>query len=100
MSDQPEEDPALAELRQRYRELVEAHEARGRLLARQRWQFADRLKDETESRDEELIRLRAEVERLEAELEGKQGELDRLVSTRTFRYTSALRGAWGRVRRR
>ncbi|MGH2693116.1 MAG: hypothetical protein ACRDHM_11560 [Actinomycetota bacterium] len=98
MDEQPQDD--LAELRKRYRLLSEAHEARGRLLAKQRWEFSERLRDETEDRDRELDRLRAEVERLEAEIEGKRGELDRLQNTKVLRYTAPFRGLWGRVRRR
>jgi len=94
------EDGELGELREELRLLREAHQARGRLLARQRWAFADRLRDETGGREEEIERLRAEVRRLEREVEGKQGELERLLNTRTFRYTAKLRGLWGRVRRR
>lgn len=35
-----------------------------------------------------------------AELAGKGGELDRLMATRTFRYTAALRRLYGRLRHR
>jgi hypothetical protein len=94
------EDGEIGELREELRVLREAHEARGRLVARQRWEFADRLRDETADRDAEIERLRAEVERLEREVEGRQRELETLRATRTFRYTAALRGVWGRLRRR
>jgi predicted RNase H-like nuclease (RuvC/YqgF family) len=94
------ENGEIAELRRELHLLREAHEARGRLLARQRWEFADRLRDETAGRDAEIERLRTEVERLGREVEGKQRELETLLNTRTFRYTSALRGLWGMVRRR
>ncbi len=90
----------LVELKERYRLLAEAHDARGRLLARQRWEFADRLRDELEERDREIEQLQAEVERLERSLEGRQHELDDLRSTKTFRYSAALRRVWGRLRRR
>ena len=90
----------LAELRKRYRLLSEAHEARGRLLARQRWQFTERLRDETEDRDRELEHLREEIQRLEAEVQGKQGELTRLQNTKVLRYTSPFRGLWGKIRGR
>ena len=90
----------LAELRERLRVLEEAHEARGRLLERQRWQFADRLREETEARDREIERLRGEVERLEESVRARQRELDDLRATKTFRYTAALRRAWGRIRGR
>ncbi|MGH2712170.1 MAG: hypothetical protein ACRDH9_13345 [Actinomycetota bacterium] len=90
----------LSELRRRYKLLAEAHEARGRLLGRQRWQFTERLRDETEDRDRELERLRAEIERLEAEIQGKQGELSRLQNTKVLRYTAPFRGLWGKIRRR
>lgn len=98
MEEQPQDE--LAELRRRYRLLHEAHEARGRLLAKQRWEFAERLREETEDRDQELQRLRAEVARLEEEVEGKQGELDRLQNTKVLRYSAPFRKLWGFVRRR
>jgi hypothetical protein len=90
----------LTELRKRYRLLAEAHESRGRLLAKQRWEFSERLSEETEDRDRELERLRAEVERLEAEVEGRSGELERLHNTKVLRWTAPFRGLWGRMRRR
>ena len=90
----------LAELRKRYRLLADAHEARGRLLARQRWQFTERLREETEDRDRELERLRADIVTLEAEIEGKQGELTRLQNTKVLRYTAPFRGLWGKIRGR
>ena len=93
-------DEQLTELRKRYRLLAEAHEARGRLLAKQRWQFTERLRDATEDRDRELEELKAEIERLEAEIEGKQGELTRLQNTKVLRYTAPFRGLWGRMRGR
>jgi hypothetical protein len=96
----PTGDGEDRELREAHRLLREAHEARGRLLAKQRWEFADRLRDETEERDRELVRLRQEVERLEREAEGRRRELERLLSTRTFRYTAGIRGAYGWVRAR
>jgi dsDNA-specific endonuclease/ATPase MutS2 len=90
----------LAELKNRYRLLAEAHESRGRLLAKQRWEFSERLSDETEERDRELERLRGEVERLEADVEGKRGELERLENTKVLRWTASFRGLWGRMRGR
>ena len=85
--------------------LRSAHEARGRLLARQRWLFADRVRDaEARERDtaqrleREIARLRSEVSRLEAEVAGKDRELRTLLSTRTFRYTAGLRRVWAAVR--
>ena len=99
MQEQPD-DQQLEELRKRYRLLAEAHESRGRLLAKQRWEFSERLRDETEDRDRELERLRGEIERLEAEVEGKRGELERLENTKVLRYTAPLRGLWSRIRGR
>lgn len=90
----------LAQLRKRYRLLAEAHESRGRLLAKQRWEFDERLREETEDRDRELETLRAEVERLEAEVRGRAGELERLQGTKVLRYTAPFRGLWSRIRRR
>lgn len=90
----------LAGLRRRYRILTEAHEARGRLLAKQRWQFEERLRDETEDRDRQLELLRAEVARLEREVEGKEGELERLQNTKVLRYLAPFRKLWGFLTRR
>jgi predicted RNase H-like nuclease (RuvC/YqgF family) len=93
----PDEGATLSE---RLRRLEAAHEARGRQLARERWAFADRLREETEARDREIEELRQEVGRLEQATEGKQRELDTLLNTRTFRYTAWLRGLWGGLRRK
>lgn len=92
-------DAELAALKERYRLLLEAHEARGRLLTRQRWEFADRLKDEVEERGRAIEQLQAEIDDLEERLEGRQRELDDLRNTKTMRYTAALRRMWGRLRR-
>jgi predicted RNase H-like nuclease (RuvC/YqgF family) len=89
-----------ASLNERLRGLEAAHEARGHQLARERWAFADRLRQETESRDREIEELHQEVGRLESEVEGKQRELESLLHTRTFRYTAWLRGLWSGGRRR
>jgi polysaccharide pyruvyl transferase WcaK-like protein len=88
--------------------LREAYAARGRRLVTQRWRMADRLaetEEEVAAGLEEQARLREEIVRrderiaeLEGEVNGKQGELDRLMATRTFRYTAALRRVYGRVR--
>ncbi len=96
MEELPDEE--LTGLQARYRLLSEAHEARGRQLSKQRWQFAERLRDETEDRDRELQRLRAEIERLEAEIQGKRGELERLQNTKVLRYTAPFRNLWARLR--
>lgn len=84
------------------------YEERGKRLVAQRWRFADRLADTEDmlgAAHRELSRVRREVARLEdrqrelvAEVAGKQGELDRLMATRTFRYTAALRRLYGRLR--
>ena len=93
-------DAELVELKERYRLLLETHEARGRLLSRQRWEFADRLRDEAEERDREIEDLQARIEELERAVEGRQHELDDLRNTKTFRYSAAIRRLWGRIRRR
>jgi predicted RNase H-like nuclease (RuvC/YqgF family) len=98
VEEQPQDE--LSELRRRYRLLGEAHEARGRLLAKQRWEFAERLRDETEDRDREIEQLRSDIERLEAEIRGKQGEVERLENTKVLRFTAPLRKVWGSIKRR
>jgi polysaccharide pyruvyl transferase WcaK-like protein len=98
----PRRAPAWSDpLRAAYRE-------RGRRLVAQRWRLADRLartEEELATSEQEGSRLRKEISRLEdrereleAEVSGKQGELDRLMATRTFRYTAALRRAYGKLR--
>jgi polysaccharide pyruvyl transferase WcaK-like protein len=98
---------SVEDLERQLAALARAFEARGRRLAVQRWRMADRLADADERARDERERLEAIVgdlerrnEGLEREVEGKQGELERLLATRTFRYTAALRGLWGRLRRR
>jgi hypothetical protein len=86
------------------------YEERGKRLVIQRWRFADRLADTEDllaTADRDRARLGGEVERLRdserelrSEVAGKQGELDRLMATRTFRYTAALRRVYGRLRNR
>jgi polysaccharide pyruvyl transferase WcaK-like protein len=83
---------------------------RGKRLVAQRWRFADRLAEtedllaaahaEQDRLREEISRLRERGRELEAEVAGKSGELDRLMATRTFRYTAALRRMYGRLRKR
>jgi polysaccharide pyruvyl transferase WcaK-like protein len=90
------------------RALRDAYEARGRRLVAERWRMADRLsatEEELAAAHEEQDRLRGEIARreerireLEREVAGKQGELDRLLATRTFRYTAAARRLYGRLR--
>jgi hypothetical protein len=85
-----------------------AYRERGKRLVTQRWRLADRLartEEELAASEQEGSRLQMEISRLEgrereleAEVSGKQGELDRLMATRTFRYTAALRRAYGKVR--
>jgi chromosome segregation ATPase len=90
--------------------LRRAFEARGRRLAIQRWRLADRvaeLEREHEGVREKAERLEAEVAdlrvanaALEEEVAGRKAEVERLLNTRTFRYTKPFREAWGRIRRR
>jgi polysaccharide pyruvyl transferase WcaK-like protein len=88
--------------------LFRAFEARGRRLALQRWRMADRvaevdrqareLGERLDRTEAEVAELKARNEELEREIAGKQGELERLLNTKTFRYTAGLRRGWGRVR--
>jgi polysaccharide pyruvyl transferase WcaK-like protein len=73
-----------------------AHDRRGRMLVAQRWTLADRLAD----LDAEIAALKEEIARLEREVDGRGAELDRLLATKTFRYTSAIRRLYGSLRLR
>jgi polysaccharide pyruvyl transferase WcaK-like protein len=84
-----------------HRALEEAYRTRGRRLVTQRWRMADRLAkaaDDIAASVEEQRRLRAQIDMREAEIADKQGQLDRLLATRTFRYTAAVRRGYGRLR--
>ena len=101
----PDRPPAGGELER----LRAAHESRGRQLVNLRWRTADayagardearRRRAESEAAREEADRLRDENERLREEHHAAAQELERLQNTRTFRYTAALRRAYGRFRR-
>jgi polysaccharide pyruvyl transferase WcaK-like protein/cell division protein FtsB len=107
----PREAPAsVRDLERQFAALRRAFEVRGRRLAIQRWRMADRVAEvertirdirerleETEAENEEL---RARKAALEREVAGKEDELDRLMNTRTFRYTAPFRRTWGRLRGR
>jgi hypothetical protein len=75
--------------------LWRAYGRRGRLLVAQRWTLADRFAD----LDAEIAGLKEEIARLEREVAGKVGELERLLKTKTFRYTTTLRRLYGGLRR-
>ena len=74
--------------------LRRAYERRGRMLVAQRWTLADRIADLAA----QIAALEDEIARLEREVAGRKGELERLLNTRTFRYTTALRNLYGRFR--
>jgi polysaccharide pyruvyl transferase WcaK-like protein len=90
--------------------LRRAFEARGRRLAIQRWRLADRVaelerehegvREKAERLEAEVADLRAANTTLEEEVAGRKAEVERLLNTRTFRYTKPFREAWGRIRRR
>jgi predicted nuclease with TOPRIM domain len=56
------------------------------------------LAERLERTEAEAADLKSRNEELDQEVAGKQGELDRLLNTKTFRYTAGLRRGWGRVR--
>jgi len=101
----PGRPPAGGELEH----LRAAHEARGRQLLGVRWRTADayaaarddalRRAAESEAALEEAGKLREEAELLREQHHAATQELERLQNTRTFRYTAALRRAYGRLRR-
>ncbi|HEV8572586.1 MAG TPA: polysaccharide pyruvyl transferase family protein [Actinomycetota bacterium] len=83
-------------LRDQLEMLNRAYERRGRMLVAQRWTLADRFAD----LDAEIAALKQEIARLEREVAGRAGELERLLNTKTFRYTNALRRLYSGLRRR
>lgn len=87
--------PAAASTAEQLELLRQAYERRGRLLVAQRWTMADRFAD----LDAEIASLKAEIARLEREVAGKTGELERLLNTKTLRYTAMLRRLYGGLRR-
>jgi polysaccharide pyruvyl transferase WcaK-like protein len=87
--------PAEVTLAEHVVALRRAYERRGRMLVAQRWTLADRLAD----LDAEIAALGEEIARLKREVAGRKGELERLLNTKTFRYTAALRNLYGRLRR-
>ena len=105
----PAEDPSAQpaggadheELRAELDRLRAAHQKRGERLAAERVRFADLLAEsERRERDlhERVAQLEEERARLETELAGKEAELQRLLNTRTFRWTAGPRRMWGRLR--
>lgn len=89
------------QLRARLERLRAAYEKRGERMAAERVRFADLL-SESELRGSDLerqvARLEEERDGLRAEVVGKDGELRRLMNTRTFRWTAGIRRLWGRLR--
>ena len=72
-----------------------AHEAQARHLITERLAFADRI-EELES---ERARLREEIEWRTGVMEEYERRLDRIHSSRTFRYTAPIRRLVAMVRR-
>lgn len=73
-------------------DLRKAYEARGRLLAAQRWALSDRVDD----LQQEVRALREEVRWLEGILAERDGELRRIKASRSFRMSQGI----GRLLRR
>lgn len=90
--------------------LRRAYEARGRRLAIQRWRLADRVaelelqhrevRERANRLEDEVADLRVANAALEGEAAERKAEMERLLNTRTFRYTKPFREVWGRIRRR
>jgi polysaccharide pyruvyl transferase WcaK-like protein len=90
-----ERPPPAISLAKQLEVLRRAYDRRGRMLVAQRWTLADRFAD----LDAEIAALKEEIERLEREVAGRTEEHERLLNTKTFRYTSALRRLYGGLRR-
>lgn len=89
------------ELRRLLDRLRTAYDKRGERMAAERVRFADLLAEaERRERDlqERVSGLEGDRARLEAEVAGKDGELQRLLNTRTFRWTAGVRRLWGWLR--
>lgn len=107
----PRETPTSArELERQLATLRRAFDLRGRRLAIQRWRMADRVAEEeratramrerAERAEAEAAELRGRQDVLEQEVQAKQDALERIMNSRTFRYTAPIRRVLGRLRRR
>ena len=86
-----EEQPAL---------LAEAHEARGHRLFAERQAAQAALEAAISGLVAELAEARAEADRLRAERDAARLANDRIVASRTWRYTQPVRDTLARVRER
>jgi hypothetical protein len=85
----------VAELEELVRQQRAALDARGRRLVSDQVAFAEHV----QAQDLVIARLQEEIRILEAEIEGRKRAYQDLVNTRTFRYSSRLRGLYGSVRK-
>jgi hypothetical protein len=106
-------EPTATQLREHLRSLAAAHASFARRVAADRARLAERVEEreaerrrnvehleaEIARRDQEVERLRGQVDHERAQRETQVADRDRqlkaLLNTRTFRYTAALRRAWG-----
>lgn len=110
------DDRRIEELEQHLDALRRAHEVRGRRLLAERIAFADHVQSlrlEVTNLRQQVRRLRAELDRMQEEAAEvlrsardeagarlkAEAELRAILNTRTFRYTAAARGVYGRIRR-
>ena len=106
----PQERAVPAQEEHHLAALNRAFEARGRRLAIQRWRLADRVAEielehrevrlEAERLGREVADLQVANTALEEAVAERSAEVERLLNTRTFRYTKPRRQAWGWIRRR
>ena len=75
--------------------LRRAYRRRGRMLVAQRWALADRVADLRA----DIAELKEEVARLEREVADRAAQVERLLGSKTFRYTRGLRSLYGKLRR-
>jgi hypothetical protein len=80
--------------------LARAHEARGHRLFAERRAAQATLQAAVAGLRAELAEARAEGDRLRAERDAARADCDRMVASRTWRYTQPIRDTLGRMRDR
>jgi hypothetical protein len=97
MSKDDDDDHAL---RRAYRERILRDADAHRIMAERVAETEERHRRELDERDARIADLEAQNADLRSEIAGKDQELRTLFSTKTFRYTAAVRRFYGRLRGR
>jgi Tfp pilus assembly protein FimV len=87
-------------LRRAYRERILRDADAHRIMAERVAETEERHRRELDERDARIADLEAQNADLRSEIAGKDRELRTLLSTKTFRYTAAVRRFYGRLRGR